>query len=380
MYAVVLAAGEGKRMSSFCKGISKCILKLGETSILQMKVEKLAQCTEVSEIIIVIRQDEEDIQKEIGQCYHNKRIVYCKQNKSKYGLVQAAYTPKSILEKKKEKILFCLGDEYYRNFDYGQLLKFHNEQNSMFTACIAPTQIEEKIKNNYTLKLDEEWSVLDAEEKPDQVMSNYIGCGTFIMEYSIYEALDIKLKSNYHDSTIVDWIKLAMSNKLICKGFVYEDLYQNINTFYDYIYLKALYNIVDVRECYGDKKLKIVVNDADDTLINCVRNNLLEYMPEYEIPDLEVVYRGRNNKKEFNINMTVLELKISKVFCRLLKKNYVDSDENFFEAGGNYTMAKALVTMVRNETRREIPASLILINNPTIANIARNIYLYEIDY
>ena len=342
MIAVILAAGKGKRISTLCKESSKCLLRLGNQSLLQRKIIALAKCKKISKIIIVIREGDSKIPNEIGRNFGNITISYCEQDSLTEGIVSAAYSPKELkMVSDNENVKFCLGDEYYQNFDFDSMLCFHQNNESDFTTCIVPTRFEEKIKRNYTIEIDENMRILNAIEKPTNVLSKYIGCGNFIIRGQLLKEFSQIRKYEFADSQLVDWIKFIIARHGICLGYVFDRLYSNVNFACDYIYLNALYKNEDINEFQLMYILNIVVKKGANCTISDIQVMLLEKMPEYELPKIEML----TENKESNIFPTKVqeisntEGAIIKIWCSLLKEKHVDVNQNFFRSFSSKAMS-----------------------------------------
>lgn len=81
MRAIFLAAGNGTRIRADIKENTKCLINVEGTSLLKKSIKKLVTSLCISEIIIVVGDNEEDIKSDIGYELNNIKVCYCVQKK-----------------------------------------------------------------------------------------------------------------------------------------------------------------------------------------------------------------------------------------------------------------------------------------------------------
>ena len=74
--AIILAAGRGTRMGDITKTTSKCLLEIGNKSILEWTLESISKIPEFKEIIICVDWKKDLIKKKIGHNFKGKPIKY----------------------------------------------------------------------------------------------------------------------------------------------------------------------------------------------------------------------------------------------------------------------------------------------------------------
>ncbi|MEK6826903.1 MAG: phosphocholine cytidylyltransferase family protein [Nanoarchaeota archaeon] len=79
MKALILAAGVGKRLHPFTEDIPKCLLKVGEKSILEHLLDSISS-SKIKEVILVVGFKKELIYKKIGDSYQGMIINYATNN------------------------------------------------------------------------------------------------------------------------------------------------------------------------------------------------------------------------------------------------------------------------------------------------------------
>lgn len=391
MIGVILAAGKGTRMHLKEKGRSKCMLPVEGEPLLIRKIRQIADSGCVRKLILVVREEDKEIRETIGSFWNNVPVTYVIQDKKRPGLVNALYSVPEYESWRDETVLVNLGDEYYGSLDYHNLAESHMQEGADLTAVLVPTLDESKICNNYTAELEIGGRIRGAKEKPDCPFNQYIGCGTLVIRGKILVDFAQRMKAvrpfaEFDGLELTDWINVAVREERICRAYLYEGLYCNLNTDEDYRYLSALAGERGIREfIYGDFLYLSVSEDYAGNL-GTVRNQLLEVMAEYELPRRiwfvrdgklpDLRFRRCESDCEYTEAGNWLEQALCQVWKDLLQVSQVGIYDNFFHLGGNYTMAKRLVSQIRSRLRIRVPVSRILIAEPTVHQIACNIKKY----
>jgi len=124
--AIVLAAGEGKRLNSSDK--NKVVIKLGKKPMVEWTVERLKQAG-VEEIIVVVGFAERTVREVLG-----KRVGYVVQKKQ-LGTGHATEVGLGRLDGKYKRVVVLYGDHsafYTREF-YRRLMKKHSQKKNGMT-------------------------------------------------------------------------------------------------------------------------------------------------------------------------------------------------------------------------------------------------------
>jgi UDP-N-acetylglucosamine diphosphorylase / glucose-1-phosphate thymidylyltransferase / UDP-N-acetylgalactosamine diphosphorylase / glucosamine-1-phosphate N-acetyltransferase / galactosamine-1-phosphate N-acetyltransferase len=117
MKAVILAAGEGKRLRPLTLAAPKPLLKVRGKPILEHTFNNLPDA--VREIILVIGYKGEQIKDYFGGEFGGRKIYYVEQLEPK-GTFHALFCAKSFLGN--EPFLCLVGDDFYRKEDLNRLV------------------------------------------------------------------------------------------------------------------------------------------------------------------------------------------------------------------------------------------------------------------
>lgn len=242
MIAIILAAGKGSRLSNYNSCSSKCMLPVHGKPLLHRTIYHLTKCNDLKKIYIVIRQDEESIPNYFKNKYLNIPIEYVYQSEDKPGIINAVYSFKEINNYEGEDIIINLGDEYYENIDFNDLIYNHKKNNSAVTSVVIYSEDENEVKNNYTVNILENNEIIEAIEKPTKIFNKYVGTGILIVKGNILKNFSLWCKNRFEDKELVDWIKFSILNNEHCYAYKSETRFCNLNYKKDLEYLYKLSN------------------------------------------------------------------------------------------------------------------------------------------
>lgn len=231
MVGVILAAGNGTRISKHINNDNKCtILKQG-VPIIMYSLKRLAELEAVVKIIIVVNYQAENIINLCKNSINNKEIVYVYQENLN-GIVEALKCAREHIGI--EDFILCLGDEYYENTYYKELISEFYE--SKYDVLLGTVEVKDRnfIKNNYSIEFNEAKEVVNLEEKPICTPNNIMGTGSVIFKQDVLKYInEVKVNSRFNQIILVDLIKIAIEKKMMVRFNKVADRYLNINTFED---------------------------------------------------------------------------------------------------------------------------------------------------
>lgn len=264
--AVILAAGEGRRLRPLTLTRPKPLLPLANTFALKHNLEQLPK--EITEVILVIGYKKEIIREKIGSSYQGKKIRYVLQEKQR-GTGHAAKKASPFL---KNNFLLLYGDDLYDKEDIKKCL--------FKKPCISLKRV--KNPSNFGVVVTKGQSVAGLLEKPQNPSSNLVNTGLYYLDKSIFNFKIKKSKRGEYEFT--DYLK-----ELIEKDKLYFSLAQN------WIPISCSWNLLDANE-FLLKKLKRKISgriEKNVTLKGSVvvgKGTLIESGSRIEGP----VYIGKN--------------------------------------------------------------------------------------
>lgn len=225
MKAIFLAAGDGNRIKDDIKETSKCLLKIEGKSLLYTSIRKIINSVAISEVLIVVGKNGDNIRSNIGDQIDNVKIKYCEQKK-RDGVMGGINT---VIDYIDEDAIIQLGDEYYENPDYNKMLEVFREEDCVFGVISADEKV---IKNNYSIMFREEKPVKFV-EKPETVINEFAGTGLMMVKENLMKSFR-ELYEVENKQDMVDFLNDCVVSGKRIKPFQNVGYYVNINTIDDY--------------------------------------------------------------------------------------------------------------------------------------------------
>lgn len=232
MIGIILAAGKGRRLMKDT-GIdqSKALIRIHGKMLIEYALENL-ELMQVERIYIVVGEHKSEVVEAVGDNYRGIPIAYVLQNKP-IGLINAI---SKVLPFCDTGVVVQLSDEVFIDINTSFLKSFQN-QNADFLCGIIEEKERERIKENYSVLIDENGFVVRTHEKPTEIINNLKGTGFCVFNKS---CMDI-LKRVYSESENTPYDLCDFMNLLIWEGkkgrcFKVAESEININAKVDYDY------------------------------------------------------------------------------------------------------------------------------------------------
>jgi UDP-N-acetylglucosamine diphosphorylase / glucose-1-phosphate thymidylyltransferase / UDP-N-acetylgalactosamine diphosphorylase / glucosamine-1-phosphate N-acetyltransferase / galactosamine-1-phosphate N-acetyltransferase len=174
MKALILAAGEGKRMLPLTKEVPKPMITILGKPLLQYILESLPD--EVSSIFLVVGYKRQMIQDYFGDSWNGKSITYLIQNKST-GTADALALCRLHLSDN-ERFLLMYADDIY---DKESIVHCLQHPLSLLVAEV------EDPRRYGVIEIDKQGIVTDLVEKPEHPKSNLIAPGVYVLDTHIFD-------------------------------------------------------------------------------------------------------------------------------------------------------------------------------------------------
>jgi len=173
MQAVILAAGRGVRLRPLTLNTPKPLVKINNKPILEYTLNALPN--QIDEVILVIGYLSDQIKKQFGHHFNNKKISYVKQKEPK-GTFHALRQAKPFLKK---EFLVLYADDIYSQKDLNKLLLYKQAilvrkikgPSEKFGICL--------IKNKNLLK--------EIKEKEKNIKFTFANCGAYKLSDKIFK-------------------------------------------------------------------------------------------------------------------------------------------------------------------------------------------------
>lgn len=226
LYGVIPAAGEGLRARPDSLKHPKCLIKINGTTLLERNIELMRDQLGINEIIIIagyLGSMVEDYIQERSWGGVNLRLV--RNHNIERGMAWSIYLSRGFVDD-----YFCvlLADECYLGSNHYQLGSV-DYRRSLVTCALKRDETADKIRENYSVRLDERGLIRHLVEKPEMPENDLLGCGTFVLSPAIFPLLE---KAFVQSGSRVDFISFL--DTLCRRGyrlqpFWLEGGYVNVN-------------------------------------------------------------------------------------------------------------------------------------------------------
>ena len=185
--AVILTAGEGKRLGKMSKNFSKSLLTVGDSTLLAGHLNNFLEIG-INEFIIVADPLSEDIEKEAQKVLKNRkasfRVVH---QKKRLGIGHAALLAEKYIGE--GEFILVLGDTFYSPGDILAAIKEITSGSVDAVLSVRKVSDDKEILKECTVKLDENNVVEKIVEKPERALSMMKPCGVYFFNHKFFKHL-----------------------------------------------------------------------------------------------------------------------------------------------------------------------------------------------
>jgi len=179
--AVVLAAGEGKRLRPLTRNRPKPLLPAGPTPILDHVLDTLT-AVGIDDIVIVVGYKESRVQDHVGSTHDGADVSYVSQD-SQLGSGHALLQAESAVE---NSMLVVNGDQIVAPRIVREVLDAHSDAPDASATLAALDRGE---VHRYGGVAIEDGRAVDFAEQPDDEGRYHLNAGVYVFERSIFDAL-----------------------------------------------------------------------------------------------------------------------------------------------------------------------------------------------
>ena len=218
---VILAAGEGSRMGPLGDQLPKALVPICNRPLLAYQLEHMHSLG-IEEVLIVVGFLREAIEDSFGDgSAFGLRIRYVEQSE-RLGLAHAVGQLETHID---GPFVLMLGDIY---FDIPNLTEMvHSHQSTQASAVLAvkdETSLE-AIQRNFSVVSDAQGRVREVVEKPTTPTTTFKGCGVYIFDLKIFEAIrNTRRSSLRNEYELTDAIQVLIESGAVVQAV---DIVQN---------------------------------------------------------------------------------------------------------------------------------------------------------
>ena len=182
---VILAAGKGRRIRPLNLHSPKPLLLVCNKPIMQYQIEEM-KALGIKEIYIVIGYLGSKIKQYFGNGKKlGVKIIYVRQ-KEQLGIAHAIGQLEPYI---KDPFLLFLGDIFYVAKNLKKMVTLFGKGKVGGVLAVKREQNSELIKRNFSLMLDKDGLVRRVIEKPRYIVNNLKGCGIYLFDLPIFDAI-----------------------------------------------------------------------------------------------------------------------------------------------------------------------------------------------
>ncbi len=185
LQGVILAAGHGSRMGPFGEQYPKPIAPICNKPLLAYQLEHMRDIG-IDDIIIVIGHLGHRITQALGDgAEYGVRLQYIEQEK-RLGLAHAVGQLEPFIT---HPFLLMLGDIFFEVSGLATMRDIQQQSNAAAVLAVKEEPDIEAVKKNFSVMLCEDGSVRRVIEKPRHVTNNLKGCGLYLFDLPIFDAI-----------------------------------------------------------------------------------------------------------------------------------------------------------------------------------------------
>ncbi|MFW9831514.1 MAG: nucleotidyltransferase family protein [Candidatus Thorarchaeota archaeon] len=224
-FAVIPAAGEGKRIRPYSEKVPKPMIQVFGRPILAHVIDR-CKAGGITNIIIIVNPQSNAVKNYFGDGTEiGVSIEYVQQPKPE-GIGQAVGLTEGIVE---TPFVVYLGDELYVDSDHTGFIQSFESTKCAASIGVIRVDDEELIRKNYSVELDSATQIVqNLVEKPTILTNNILGCGSYIFDDTVFEAVRQTPKSKKNEIEITDTLNTIRKLGKDVYGYFLGGTYLNV--------------------------------------------------------------------------------------------------------------------------------------------------------
>ncbi|MFU8866414.1 UTP--glucose-1-phosphate uridylyltransferase AglF [Natronococcus sp.] len=205
MQAVVLAAGEGTRLRPLTEDKPKALVEVDGKPLVEDVFDNLLEIG-VTELVVVVGYQKEQIIERYGDAYEGVPITYAHQ-REQLGLAHAILQAEPHVD---DDFVLMLGDNVFRG-NLGDVIKRQHEERADAAFLVEEVPYEEASRYG-VLDTNEYGEIVEVVEKPDEPPSNLVMTGFYTFTPAIFHACHLVQPSDRGEYELPDAIDLLIQS------------------------------------------------------------------------------------------------------------------------------------------------------------------------
>jgi NDP-sugar pyrophosphorylase family protein len=231
----------------------KVLLEIAGVPLIERNIVILRDQLGITDIVVVVGYLADQIRASLGDGARlGVRLRYVDCPDPKVGLARGVLLAEPLLQR---PFVTLLGDELYLGSNHRDLVE---PEGSYFAVCgVRRTTDPHLIQKNYGVALDPSGQrIVDLEEKPAEVKSDLIGCGTWVLTPAMFGRIrNAQPNPKSGRVELIDVIAAAAREGEVVRPFFLEGDYLNVNSIEDYNYA----NYVARSRSFADYRVSVVI-------------------------------------------------------------------------------------------------------------------------
>jgi NDP-sugar pyrophosphorylase family protein len=223
LVGVILAAGKGTRMAPFSQRFPKPLLPICNRPILEYQIEYMKRAG-IDEIIMVIGHLGYAIARYFGDGDAlGVKIRYVEQEET-LGIAHAVGRLEPYIT---SPFLLFLGDIFFITEDLSVMVNLMAEKKASAVLAVKQEEDPEAIKRNFAVLLKDDGYVKRVIEKPRYVTNRLKGCGLYLFDLHIFDAIRRTPRTAMRDEyEITDSIQILVDDgfPVVVSNIVKKDM------------------------------------------------------------------------------------------------------------------------------------------------------------
>ncbi|MEW6443403.1 MAG: sugar phosphate nucleotidyltransferase [bacterium] len=220
---VILAAGRGTRMAPFSQRFPKPLLPICNRPILEYQIAYMKSAG-IQDIILVIGHLGYAIARHFGDGDNfGVRIRYVEQEET-LGIAHAVGRLEPYI---RMPFLLFLGDIFFITEDLSVMIDLMSRERASAVLAVKKEENPEAIKRNFAVLLNEQGRVKRVIEKPRYVTNSIKGCGLYLFDLHIFDAIRRTPRTAMRDEyEITDSIQILVDDgfPVLASEIVHQDM------------------------------------------------------------------------------------------------------------------------------------------------------------
>lgn len=182
---VILAAGKGKRLQPFSHHTPKPLLPVLDRPLIVWQILAMRDLG-IEEIVIVIGHLGHYVVQALGDGEEfGVKLSYVEQE-NVLGIAHAVGQLEPVVQR---PFLLFLGDIFFEIEDLGKMVELFQEDGVDGVLAVKVEKDPDAIRRNFTVDLDDDGRVQRVIEKPRHPRTNLKGCGLYLFDTTIFDAV-----------------------------------------------------------------------------------------------------------------------------------------------------------------------------------------------